>query len=61
MAIDREDTAMFNLLEEVGAKLADEVRAAVIKKAQDWELQSMVRLLSKDASASPEGASYLMG
>lgn len=32
MAIDREDTAMFHLLEELGAELADDVRAAFIER-----------------------------
>jgi hypothetical protein len=52
MAVDREDTAMYNLLEELGAKLADDVRAAVIKKAQEEGLESMVALLSGNTIAS---------
>ncbi len=47
MAVDREDTAMFHLLEELGAKLDDDVRVAVIEKAQEEGLESMVGLLTK--------------
>ncbi|KAF2873065.1 hypothetical protein BDV95DRAFT_490003 [Massariosphaeria phaeospora] len=54
-AVDRENTAMFYLLEEMGAKLEDDVRAAMIQKAQEEGLESMVRLLSKDANVSSEG------
>jgi hypothetical protein len=52
MAVNREDTAMFDLLEELGAKLADDVRAAVIKKAQEEGMESMVALLNRNVTAS---------
>jgi ankyrin repeat protein len=49
MAVDREDTAMFKLLRETGVKLADDVRAVVLRRAREEGLESMVRLLSYDA------------
>jgi hypothetical protein len=49
MAVDREDTAMFKLLQETGVKLANDARAAVLRRAQEEGLESMVRLLSQDA------------
>ncbi|KAF2132767.1 hypothetical protein P153DRAFT_428812 [Dothidotthia symphoricarpi CBS 119687] len=55
MAVDREDTAMFNLLEGLGAKLDDDVRAAVVRKAQEEGLESMVEMLGKDGNAPYKG------
>jgi hypothetical protein len=52
MAVDREDTGMFNLLRELGAKVDDDVRVALIEKAQGEGLESMVRLLDHDAHVS---------
>lgn len=46
IAVDGEDTAIFNLLIELGAKLDDDVRAAITEKAQDEGLESMVGLLA---------------
>ncbi|KAH4000900.1 hypothetical protein HBI56_012500 [Parastagonospora nodorum] len=52
LAVDREDTAVFNLLKELGAKLDDDVRVALIERAQNEGLDSMVRLLDEDALIS---------
>jgi len=52
IAIDREDTAMFNLLKELGAKLDDDVREALLQRAQDEGLESMAKLLVEDARVS---------
>ncbi|KAH5764553.1 hypothetical protein HBI17_038840 [Parastagonospora nodorum] len=49
VAVDREDTAVFNLLKELGAKLDDDVRVALSQKAQGEGLESMVKLLEEDA------------
>ena len=49
MAVDRKDSPMLNPLQETGVKLADDVRAAVLKKAQEEGFESMVRLLSQNA------------
>jgi hypothetical protein len=57
MAVDREDTAVFNLLEELGAKLDNDVRVAMTQKAQEEGLGSMVRLLDENARASAAGVS----
>jgi hypothetical protein len=57
IAVDREDTAVFNLLEELGAKLDDDVRVAMTQKAQEEGLGSMVRLLDENARASAAGVS----
>ncbi|KAH7408479.1 hypothetical protein DE146DRAFT_375768 [Phaeosphaeria sp. MPI-PUGE-AT-0046c] len=45
MAVDREDVAMFNLLIQLGAKLDNDVRVALIQRAQEEGLESMVELL----------------
>jgi hypothetical protein len=55
IAVDREDTAVFNLLKELGARLDDDVRVAMTQKAQEEGLESMVRLLDEDAHASAAG------
>lgn len=52
MAVDREDTAVFNLLKELGAELDEDVRVALIQRAQNEGLESMVRLLVEDARVS---------
>ncbi|KAH4055169.1 hypothetical protein HBI56_024910 [Parastagonospora nodorum] len=49
VAVDREDTAVFNLLKELGAKLDDDVHVALRQKAQEEGLESMVKLLEEDA------------
>ncbi|KAL6711130.1 hypothetical protein ACN47E_005661 [Coniothyrium glycines] len=56
-AIDREDTAMFNLLRELGAKVDDDVRVALIDRAQGEGLESMVRLLDHDSRVSAANVS----
>jgi ankyrin repeat protein len=55
MAVDREDTAMFRLLAELGAKLDDDVRAAAIKVAQEEGRESMVALLCEEPGAAAYG------
>jgi hypothetical protein len=59
-AVEREDIAVFNLLKELGAKLDDDVRVALRQKAQEEELESMVRLLDEDVSASAREVSRLV-
>lgn len=46
MAVDREDTAMFNLLIELGAKLDHDVGVAITQKAKEDGLESMLELLA---------------
>lgn len=45
-AVDREDTAMFSLLIELGAKLDPNVREAITRKATEDGLESMLELLA---------------
>lgn len=45
-AVDREDTAMFSLLIELGAKLDPDVREAITRKATEDGLESMLELLA---------------
>jgi hypothetical protein len=46
MAVDREDTAMFNLLVELGAKLDHDVGTVITQKAKEDGLESMLELLA---------------
>lgn len=47
MAIEHEDTAMFHFLEDLGAHLDDDVRVALLEKAREDGLESMVTLLAE--------------
>lgn len=47
-AVERENIAMFHLLEELGAKIDDDVRVLAIKAAQEEGCESMVEFLSEE-------------
>jgi hypothetical protein len=51
-AVDREDVAMFRLLEELGARLDDDVRVALRQRALEEGLESMVGWLDEAGCAS---------